>query len=816
MLDIAFEPTETRSEIPVAELEAATVDFLAHTAAPPLVPAAFIEIVGEGDGETRFERLLQSAGRPGDSAGFLVSLMEAVFRGEGRGREPLRINGVEIPNRLIVALLERMWPGNEFVTVRDVAQLERLTHSRVEEHRREDLQKVIELFPVRLSGHTLRQMMVSRDVAYQYLPFVEELDPVGHVNTWIGQFHQGLLERMYRNRVIFLLNMTCPVYCRFCFRKHKESRNETSPTPEEVGEAVAYVNASPTIKEIVITGGDPFLNRKNMEAAIDGLKEVPHVQTLRLATRSIAYYPHLFLSNDGAWLSYLKRKNLELEEKGKRIEVATHFIHPDEVSPESLEIITDLVRNGIQVYVQTPFLSDCNDQGPELAALFSSLRGAGAEMHYIYIPCSPIHGNSVYWAPLSRGIEAGAHLRAHLSDRAVPRICTATPIGKMDWNSSGWAVEEDAENDHFLWIRSPYTPDYFKAFAPVANEVENVRVNQEGTIDVRYMAQIGDPSLYAGSRPARPPADRKTDVAILAAVRTRGEEDQRFARPVATTGLEGVDRVHETRVELDVDRWEPGMAYIRRNPAVTDVVVGARRDAIHRLSGIRKLIERLRDVPHVNAVRLRSLSFAGNPGAYTRGMIRDLAELNRLTVSRPLRLEIETVFLHSGEFLDDHKRVAALLRRKGISVYVNIPLIGGANDTPEEIQRVAHRCREAGVEFHHVYVAGHPLQVTHNAAHPVDVDDVLDIATWVRRDGSGREIPAYILLTDLGEVDLGLSARLVARDGGLWARALPYRLEDFRAMDPEYAWPQGVTTEEDGRPMVPVPGLTSRTGFMVT
>ena len=736
--------------------------------------------------------------------------------GRYRGRGPVLLNDVEIPKPLVIALLDAISPGNEFVSIRDVQQLEEVTSLEVEEGQRDDLQKVIDLYPVRLSRHAVRQMMVSRDVAYQYLPFVEELDPVGYVNTWIGQFHQGLLEQMYQNRVIFLLNMTCPVYCRFCFRKHKESRNEATPTPDDVKKAVAYVGSSPTIKEIVITGGDPFLNRRNMETAIDGLKEIPHVQTLRLATRSISYYPHLFLANDGAWLSYLKRKNLELEEKGKRIEVATHFIHPDEISRESLEIITDLVSSGIQVYVQTPFLGDCNDRWPELATLFSALRGAGAELHYIYIPCSPIQGNSLYWMPLSDGVQAGIDLRAHVSDRAIPKICTATPIGKLDWNNSGWAAEQDAELDHFVWLRSPYTPEYFKAFAPVANELDVVRVNEEGTIDVRYMARIGDESLFHGSRPARQPRPDTLDVNLLEQVRSKGLEDQRFGRPVVSSGTEGAERVHETRVELDADDWEPGIAYVARNALVTDVVVASRADGVERLAAVREIVNRLRDIPHVNAVRLRSLAFAANPRAYTRGVIRALAELNRLTVTRPLRLEIETLFFHGSEILPEHKRLAARLRRKGISVYVNAPLVTSVNDSPDAMQELAYRCREAGMEFHQVYVAGHPLQAERNTDHPVDVDDVLDIATKVRRDGSGREIPAYILSTDLGEVDFGLSSRLVDRDGRLWARLLPYDLAYFQAMDSGFDWPEDVVVEEDGRPLVPVPGLVSGTGFMVT
>jgi hypothetical protein len=217
------------------------------------------------------------------------------------------------------------------------------------------------------------------------------------------------------------------------------------------------VQNSPRIKEIVVTGGDPFMSKDNMACTIDGLMEVEHVQTLRLATRTIAYYPEMFLSDDGEAAELSETEKPGAADAGKRMEVATHFIHPEEVSPQSLQIISELVRSGIAVYVQTPFLNDCNDEGPELVELFSLLRGAGAELHYIYIPCSPIHGNSVYWSPITKGLAAGNYLRAHLSDRVIPRICTATPIGKMDWHTSGWAVEP-VEGNPISCGSAPPTP----------------------------------------------------------------------------------------------------------------------------------------------------------------------------------------------------------------------------------------------------------------------------------------------------------------------------------------------------------------------
>ena len=242
----------------------------------------------------------------------------------------------------------------------------------------------------------------------------------------MGQFHRGIIEQMYQNRVIFILNMSCPVYCRFCFRKHKECRNQKAPTKDHVKDALNYIKESPAIKEIVLTGGDPFMNKATLTHSIEGLKLIEHVQTLRVATRSISYYPSLFYQNNCFWLNYLKMKSLELRNKGKRIEIATHFIHPDEISLESLDIISDLVKNGIVVYVQTPFLKNCNDSGSELESLYRQLRGVGAEIHYVYIPCSPIQGNSVYWASIADGLKVAAYLRANLSDRAMPKMCTAT------------------------------------------------------------------------------------------------------------------------------------------------------------------------------------------------------------------------------------------------------------------------------------------------------------------------------------------------------------------------------------------------------
>jgi lysine 2,3-aminomutase len=811
ILHAEFEHSRQKAQVPLTTLADSTAEFLEYYSTPALLGPEFCAVVGEGDGRAKLARLLEAAGHREDAEGFFQDLIARLTRAD---RQPIHVNGVAMPHLLLVAVLEHLTPGHGCISIKDVTQLEDAANIDVPEDQRADLQKVIETYPVRLSQHTIRQMMVSKDVAYQYMPFVEELDSVGHTNTWIGQFHQGLLEQMYQNRVIFLLNMTCPVYCRFCFRKHKDSRNEANPSVEDVKTAVEYVRNTPTIKEIVVTGGDPFLNKANMAATIDGLMTIEHVQTLRLATRCVAYYPDLFLKQEAAYLKYLKQKSFELQQHGKRMEVATHFIHPDEVSPESLDIITDLVNSGIIVYIQTPFLKGCNDAGPELTRLFSLLRGAGAELHYIYIPCSPIHGNRIYWSPLADGIDVAEYLRAHLSDRSVPKICTATPIGKMEWYTSGWAVEPVEGHEDFLWIRTPYTPNYFKSFAPLASKLPNIRVNAEGTLDIQYMAKMGNESYFLGSRPLRI-VQRQLPLDKPEHLQPHRLQPQLKGRPILDTGSPTLARLHETRVELDVSADEADLDYIRNDPRITDVVISADDDVIGSLSAVSSLVKQLQEIPHVNAVRLRSMAFNYAPQRFTPTVLLQLGELNHLIVANPLRLEIETWFLNADEVTPEHIKLTRRLHNKGITVYSNTPLLGRINDAPDEIYNLTYRYRQAGIEFHHLYVAGLPVQEAWNAEHPIDMYDVVDIASKIRREGSGREGPRYIIQTPLGEVYYGLTSSFIHDNGTILLKLDSYTLPYFTDMDPNFTLPEDIYLDDDGRPVIHLSGITSSTDFWI-
>jgi hypothetical protein len=94
--------------------------------------------------------------------------------------------------------------------------------------------------------------------------------------------------------------------------------------------------------------------------------------------------------------------------------------------------------------------------------------------------------------------------------------------------------------------------------------------------------------------------------------------------------------------------------------------------------------------------------------------------------------------------------------------------------------------------------------------------DIIDIATRVRRDGSGREIPRYIIRTVLGEVDFGLSSTIVGEGEHLSVKLLPYDLPYFKTMSQAFTWPENTREDVDGKPIVSIAGLLKTTGFALS
>lgn len=761
----------------VCELAASVSRFLETYGTPALMGREWGELFRGVEPEKRFDVLIKACGPAVDFRGFFSQIAEQIRQGAGQERpRHIMFNRMALPMLLVYHVLETAMPGQALYSVRTPDRLK--TQTGMPQADKAALKEVMDTYPVRLSAHVIRQSLVSKAVAVQYLPFEDELNPTGHELTFDGHFKQGLMEQMYRNRAIFLLDMRCPVYCRFCFRKHKSLRKETSPGIAGVEAALARVRQNREIKEILITGGEPLLNLRNLKAAVDGLMDVTHVTTMRLATRSLAYYPHLFLHHDGWVISYLKSVHARCRSRGKRLEIGVHMVHPDELSIRTLEIIADLTASGIPVYVQTPFLKGVNHEGPVLGELFKRLRQAGAQIYYIFTPCHPIHGTRKYWSPISLSFEAYKWMRENLSDRCMPKLCTATPLGKMEWHTSGWAVEKDESDPDHIWIRTPYTSAYFKPMMGDRPLPVQTRENSGGTLDVRCLIDMGDPSLFLGrSGPVGTPGERgrasardgqqKTvsDPGALAEEIQKGFYDKEPAMETRShTGVDGLIRVHKTRVviTLDVEKdvSEGVTGYLAAHEDITDLVVripeslSAGLDC--ELAAVEKTVHAQSDLGRYLCFRLQWAAVQTSPSLFQPAHISRLRSLITFHIAAPLRIEFETWWLIPDQISDRHRQLFSAIIDAGMGIYANTALISGLNTDPGTAETLVHAVRAAGMEFHHVYTEGLTVQTAYNGKDPVTSDQILALASRIRMHCTGREVPLYVRWTPEGERDFGL------------------------------------------------------------
>src|SRR5215813_9089174 len=89
----------------------------------------------------------------------------------------------------------------------------------------------------------------------------------------------GLVHR-YPDRVLFLVTGFCAVYCRYCTRARMVGQpgGEYRFSLGQWERAIAYIEATPTIRDVLLSGGDPLtLADDRLEWLLARLRGIPHV-----------------------------------------------------------------------------------------------------------------------------------------------------------------------------------------------------------------------------------------------------------------------------------------------------------------------------------------------------------------------------------------------------------------------------------------------------------------------------------------------------------------------------------------------------------
>ena len=289
-------------------------------------------------------------------------------------------------------------------------------------------------------------------IARQFIPSEAELvttpeeraDPIG------DEAHSpvpGIVHR-HRDRVLFKLVHSCPVYCRFCFRREMVGPDgHTALLPDDFGAALAYIENHPEIWEVILTGGDPFILSPRRIAEVSArLAAIPHIKVLRWHTRVPVADPARITDDFVAALLV----------PGATTIVALHANHPRELTAEARAASARLVDAGIPLLSQSVLLRGVNDDADTLEALLRAFVEMRIKPYYLHHPdLAP--GTSHFRVSIERGLELMRELRARLSGIAMPQYVLDIPGGyakaplesdNLERTQTGWRVRDPSGRWH--------------------------------------------------------------------------------------------------------------------------------------------------------------------------------------------------------------------------------------------------------------------------------------------------------------------------------------------------------------------------------
>jgi len=227
----------------------------------------------------------------------------------------------------------------------------------------------------------------------------------------------GLVHR-YPDRVLMLVTAHCAAYCRFCTRSRIVGDAHNPFNRANYARQIAYIAATPQVRDVLISGGDPLLmNQAVLEDILRRLRQIPHVEVIRIGTRAPCFLP--------------QRITPELAEMLGRYHplwINIHFNHPQEVTPEVEVALARLANAGIPLGSQTVLLAGINDCPNVIKMLVHKMVRNRVRPYYLY-QCDLVRGAGHFRTPVAKGLEIMESLRGHTSGFAIPVFTIDAPDG---------------------------------------------------------------------------------------------------------------------------------------------------------------------------------------------------------------------------------------------------------------------------------------------------------------------------------------------------------------------------------------------------
>ncbi len=242
-----------------------------------------------------------------------------------------------------------------------------------------------------------------------------DLDPMGEEYTNPA----GCITRRYPDRLIINVTNECAMYCRHCQRRRNIGEEDVHRSREMILESIEYIRENEEIRDVLITGGDALcLSDEDLEWMIKQLKEISHIDYIRLGTRSLVTMPQRITDQ----LCSMLRKY-------HPIYINTHFNHPIEITKASKAACEKLADSGIVLGNQAVLLNGINNNKYIMRVLNHELLKCRVRPYYIF-RAKHVQGTAHFNTSIEDGIEIMEYLRGYTSGMAIPTFIVNAPKGQ--------------------------------------------------------------------------------------------------------------------------------------------------------------------------------------------------------------------------------------------------------------------------------------------------------------------------------------------------------------------------------------------------
>lgn len=305
----------------------------------------------------------------------------------------------------------------------DVATLKKIIDISQEEE--ELLSECLNRFRMAITPYYARQINIEDSkcpIRSQCIPSPQEMDVSSfELEDPLGEEKYTkvpCLVHKYPDRVLFLLTGKCAMYCRHCTRRRLAGDEDFSIKNENIKLALDYIRNHSEIRDVLLSGGDPLiLSDAFLESIIKRIREIPHVEVIRIGTRTPVVIP-----------MRITDELMNMLKKYQPIWINTHFNHPIEITEQSARACYKIVDAGIPLGNQTVLLKGVNDNVDTIKELCLKLVKNRVRPYYLY-QCDIAQGINHFRTPVEKGLEIMGKLRGYISGFAVPTFVIDAPNG---------------------------------------------------------------------------------------------------------------------------------------------------------------------------------------------------------------------------------------------------------------------------------------------------------------------------------------------------------------------------------------------------